>query len=180
MHKSFFIILIALGFSACTKTIYIVRHAEKNTTVKNDPALTPEGAQRAKTLAELLKNKKLNAAYSTNTIRTTTTAQPTIANKNLTLQIYNNDTAQNLLKNIFVAKQNALVVGHSNTIIPLLQKMNLKPIKTDVADWEYDNLFIVKYKRYCFDCANPFKIKKVQYKKYGNTSKANLVEPSMK
>jgi 2,3-bisphosphoglycerate-dependent phosphoglycerate mutase len=171
---------IAITCFSCTKNIYIVRHAEKQATVKDNPPLTTEGAQRAEVLAKYLNNKNVNIVYSTNTNRTINTAKPFANKHNLTVNLYNNDTAQKTLQSIVANKKNALVVGHSNTILHLLIKMGITPPKTDVPDWEYDNLFVVKYKRYCYDCTNPFVIKKVFYKKYGNLSKPILIEPSKK
>lgn len=177
MNKVLFSVLIIATFTSCSKTIYIVRHAEK-AAIKTDPLLTAEGEARAAQLKYDLRKKKLDVVYSTNTSRTVWTAiRATNGAKAITTNgykkpvIYNNDTVQKVLANIAQKKQNALVVGHSNTILPMLKAMGITPTKTDVPDWEYDNLFVVKYKKYCFDCTNKFVIKKVLYKKYGNTSK---------
>jgi broad specificity phosphatase PhoE len=156
---------------ACTHKIYIVRHAEKSTEPKNDPHLTDSGRLRAADLLTLLKNKKINLVYSTNTNRTIETATPLATNNNIAIKLYKNDTATKVFEYIFKNKKNALIVGHSNTILPLLQVINIMPPLLQVPDWEYDNLLVVKYKKYCFGCANKFKVKRVYYKKYGAVSK---------
>jgi broad specificity phosphatase PhoE len=181
MNQSILFVALLSAFASCTNTVYIARHAEKKATPKSDPPLTAEGEQRASDLANTLKGKKLNAVYSTNTRRTISTAQPTAALYKLNTYIYhpNNDSVKLVLKNIFLQKQNALVVGHSNTILPILQTLGINPPKQNVPDWEYDNLFVVKYKRYCFDCTNKFVIKKVKYNKYGSISNPVMAEPSM-
>lgn len=163
--------------TSCSSTLYVVRHAEKVTTVKDNPPLTPEGEQRAKDLAILLQSKKLKAIYSTDTKRTIGTAQPTALQKDKSVVLYKHDTVVKTLQTIGGLKGNTLIVGHSNTIIPILEKMGIVPDKKNVPDWEYDNLFIVKYK---LNKSKQFIIKKVKYSKYGTASKPNLAEPSMK
>ncbi len=156
---------------ACTHKIYIVRHAEKSTEPNNDPHLTEAGKTRAEELKKILETKNITAIFSTNTNRTKETATPLANANNATIQIYKNDTAIKMFANIFKSKQNALIVGHSNTILPLLQVIEIMPPMLQVSDWEYDNLLVVKYKKYCNDCTRKFRIKKVYYKKYGTTSK---------
>ena len=69
-----------LVLTSCTRTYYIVRHAEKvvvngnSSMMSNDPPLTEAGKERAEALKELLKTKKIGYIFSTNTIRTRSTA----------------------------------------------------------------------------------------------------------
>ena len=52
-----------------------------------------------------------------------------------------------LVTTIRSAKGNVLVVGHSNTVDDIVNKLcGQVKIATDVKDGEYDNLFIVKIK----------------------------------
>ncbi len=57
-------------------TFILVRHAE-TTGIGSNPDLSADGLLRATELARVLKNVPLDAAYSTNLLRTTKTAQPT-------------------------------------------------------------------------------------------------------
>src|SRR5688572_13348281 len=81
--RAIFVLLIVVVLSACTHTIYVVRHGEKalpesmSPMMKNDPALSPDGKARAEALKETLKNEKIGYIFSTNTIRTRSTAEPT-------------------------------------------------------------------------------------------------------
>ena len=68
---------------SCSHTYYIVRHAEKIKTLGEniiakgtDPELSKTGKMRAQKLKEILLNKKIKYIFSTNTIRTMTTAKP--------------------------------------------------------------------------------------------------------
>ncbi len=168
MNRLIFAILVFL-VSSCTSTLYIVRHAEKSTEPKNNPTLTVAGIQRANELKELLKNKKIQSIYSTNTTRTTSTAKPLSELVQVPIQLYSNDTLHKMFKKIFLSKNNTLVVGHSNTVLTMLDSMHLpKKIKI-VGDLEFDNIFIIKIKKYCRDCANQFKAKLIE-KKYGATT----------
>ncbi|MCP4178431.1 MAG: histidine phosphatase family protein [bacterium] len=98
-------------------TIYLIRHAEKELSADNpkDPPLTECGKMRAESIADFLKKVDMKAIYSTDYNRTRSTAQPTAESKGLELTIYDpfdlNKFAELLLKR----KEDALVVGHSNT-----------------------------------------------------------------
>jgi phosphohistidine phosphatase SixA len=166
MKFSLLFLLVVL-LASCSSTIYIVRHAEKSTEPKNNPHLTDAGKERANTLAALLKNKKIKDIYSTNTNRTVETATPLSIQANVPIQFYGNDTLRNFFQQIFIHKRNTLVVGHSNTVLKMLETMQLKGKVKIVLDNEFNNLFKIKVKRYCFDCVLPFKAKLYE-KTYGN------------
>jgi len=98
-------------------TIYLVRHAEKDLTSNNggDPPLTECGEQRSEKLNLLLSDVNLNAVYSTNYTRTKNTALPIAKSKGLEIQEYDTQDLEAFSKLLIDQKQNALVVGHSNT-----------------------------------------------------------------
>ncbi len=154
----YLLILCSVFFFSCGNTIYIVRHAEKETgidptTMKTftDPPLTVGGQERALKLREMLGGKNIKYIYSTNTLRTISTAKPL---KELFLKmpirIYSSrpdsmDAFIRQLKNI--RKGNVLVVGHSNTVDDIANKLCLSTVVAgDLKDNEYDNLFIIKRK----------------------------------
>jgi phosphohistidine phosphatase SixA len=177
--KVFVLLFILAALSACTSTIYIVRHAEKSTEPKNDPHLTKQGEQRAIALKELLQTKKIQKIFSTNTSRTKETATPLSNFTNVAIQLYNNDTTSNFYKHIFISKKNTLVVGHSNTVLKMLDSLQLYGNIKAISDNEYDNLFIVKVKKYCASCKNPFKAKLIE-SKYGMPSTVDSVINTMR
>ncbi len=98
-------------------TIYLVRHSEKNMDSghNSDPSLTPCGVQRSEYLGEFLKEINLDAIYSTDYIRTLSTARPTATSKGLEIEKYNANELKEFSEMLLGRKQNALVVGHSNT-----------------------------------------------------------------
>lgn len=145
------ILITATIFLASCKavtTYYVVRHAEKeSSTMTSDVALSQTGKQRAEALKEVLRNENIKFIYSTNYIRTKTTAQPLADAINVPVQTYNpNDTAFiTTIKNL--GKGNVLIVGHSNTVDDLVNKlMGTKEIAGDLQDSEYGDLFVVKRK----------------------------------
>ena len=147
------ITLAALALSACMSkpaaatqdadgfTIYLVRHAEKQT--GSDPALTPEGEARATVLAERLQGAGIETVWSSDYRRTRQTAAPTAEALELDIQIYDAGDLQSLADQLLSDQRTALVVGHSNTtpqLAALLGGDGGTPI--DEAS-EYDRLYVL-------------------------------------
>jgi broad specificity phosphatase PhoE len=127
--------------------IYLVRHAEKNTDnpKDSDPLLTAKGTERALALSEVLKGTSLNAIYTTDYKRTRATAIPTAENQKIEIQLYDaknlKTAAAAILKNN--TNKNILVIGHSNTVLEMIEAMGgKKPIK-NIDDQDYNNLFLL-------------------------------------
>ena len=148
-----FLICIVLFSSACfftscqsTNDIYIVRHAEKSTAPPDDPYLTTEGKQRAEALKDLLKDKNIKAIFSTERIRTVETAKPLSQLMNVPIQYYGNDTLAAFLQRVIDLKKNTLIVGHSNTLLPMLDALHLPHNIHNIPDAVHNNIFIIKTK----------------------------------
>lgn len=131
-------------------TIYVVRHAEKVTTdsTDKDPALTPAGEARAKALVSYLKGKKVDAVYSTKYKRNSLTAKPLADANKLTINTYEAHDFEALKKQILQnnAGRTVVVVGHSNTILPIVEAFGAKKPFAEVADSKYDHIFKVTIK----------------------------------
>ncbi|WP_412561134.1 histidine phosphatase family protein [Winogradskyella sp. MIT101101] len=100
-----------------TTTYYLIRHAEKDTSDKEDkdPHLSEAGKTRADKWAKHFEGIALDAVYSTNYNRTKETATPTAKSKNLELTFYD---PRNMDAKEFMAQtegKTVLIVGHSNT-----------------------------------------------------------------
>lgn len=124
-------------------TIYLVRHSEKELDGGSDPALTEQGKYRAAKWAEVLRHVKLAAVYSTDTQRTRDTASPTANTKGLPVLIYDGRAPDIELFSNAHAGQSILIVGHSNTVPDLVNKLTLKDQFEDLSEKDYDDLFIV-------------------------------------
>ena len=147
-----FIIVSALIFvlSSCSHSYYIVRHAEKATQEANmssDVPLTEKGRQRAEALKEILKDKKIAYIFSTNTIRTKSTAQPTADYFHLTTEMYGPRPDSAFIMLLKSKKKNTLIIGHSNTVDDIVNMLcGKKELSNDLPDTEYSKLFIVRLK----------------------------------
>ena len=123
-------------------TLYLVRHAEKQTDGSRDPNLTEAGEQRAKFLAAWLKDKEIEDIWSSGYRRTVGTAQPLASELGLLLNIYDPGNPSELVERLLDRQDNALVVGHSNTI-PELARMLCGCAIADIDESEYDRLIMI-------------------------------------
>ena len=141
-----FSLLLLLG--ACTsqnspKTIYIVRHAEKQLS-GNDPELLLVGQIRAKKLAQILQNEDIKHVLSTDYKRTRLTALPTAEQAGLNIQSYDPSNHDALVEQLKSLEGNILVVGHSNTVSQLANYFVGEGEKyADLEDVEYDFIYVV-------------------------------------
>jgi 2,3-bisphosphoglycerate-dependent phosphoglycerate mutase len=143
-----------LGFPAAglaQKALYVVRHAEKASDANESSVpLSAEGIARAQRLAALLKDSGVSAIYSTDTVRTRKTAEPLAAARKLEVGIYDPTGPDGKVSLTVLAeklrrdnaKDVVLVVGHSNTIAPLLSALGCTE-SVSIGGNEYDNLFVV-------------------------------------
>jgi len=153
-----FAFLLILLVSCNRSTFYIVRHAEKATAAANmssDVPLSEAGEQRAIALKNILAKEKIKSIFSTQTIRTTSTAKPLAELKEISVQLYSpRDTVDRFINRLkSIKKGSVLIVGHSNTVDDLVNKMMGQNLLTDLPETEFDNLFIVKRKgkKYLFE-----------------------------
>ncbi|WP_111669267.1 SixA phosphatase family protein [Algoriphagus litoralis] len=141
-----FSLIFILG--SCTspnqpKTIYIVRHAEKQL-VGNDPELSYAGGVRAIKLAQILEGKEIKHIYSTDFVRTRNTALPTAEGAGVPIQIYDPSNPDALVEQLKTLEGNILVVGHSNTVSQLANFFVGESEKfADLTDLEYNFIYVV-------------------------------------
>ena len=157
--KSILFLFITMIFCSCGSVKYfIVRHAEKESpamgntmTTTGDPALSAAGKARAIELMEELKDDNVIYIFSTQTIRTISTAQPLYNLRGATyIELYSSskDSLDNFIQRLkSIRKGNSLIVGHSNTVDDIVNKLcgNVQ-VLSDLKDSDYDNLFIVTRK----------------------------------
>jgi 2,3-bisphosphoglycerate-dependent phosphoglycerate mutase len=152
--------IAAIFITSCTTTkFFVVRHAEKETnTMTSDVPLSEMGRERALALKEILKNEKIGTVYSTNFIRSKSTAQPLAEAIGVTLQIYDPRDTTFINRIINTGNKdnegNMLIVGHSNTVDDIVNKlMGRTMIAGDLPETQYGDLFIIKKKgkKYSFE-----------------------------
>ena len=141
-----FSLLLLLG--ACTsqnspKTIYIVRHAEKQL-IGNDPELAYVGNVRALKLAQILEKEEIKHVFSTDYIRTRNTAKPTADKAGVAIEIYDPKNHDALVEELRKREGNILVVGGRNTVGQVANYFVGHGEKfADLTDLEYDFIYVV-------------------------------------
>ena len=157
---SFLLILIACTTQNSPKTIYIVRHAEKQLE-GNDPELAYVGEVRAKKLAQILEKEDIKRVLSTDYTRTKNTAQPTADAAGLTVETYDPKDQEALIADLRISEGNTLIVGHSNTVSQLANAFvsSGEPF-ADLSDLEYDYIYVVTLDK------NSSKVTRKTYKEF--------------
>ncbi|WP_299672776.1 histidine phosphatase family protein [uncultured Polaribacter sp.] len=125
-----------------TTTYYLIRHAEKNLTKKN-PNLIEEGIKRANNWATYFKDIPLDAVYTTNFNRTKQTAAPTATHKGLKPIIYKPNKLYTTTFKKRTKGKTTLIVGHSNTIPFLVNKIIGENKYDEIDESNYANLYII-------------------------------------
>ena len=136
---------LALSDQEIDKVFYLVRHAEKDTIPKDNPRLTAQGEDRAKALADIFRQTRVDEIYSTMYTRTLWTAETLADAKGVTIRPYNPSElkafAEQLKQNKMI--QTAFIAGHSNTTPQLASFLAGDTEIKAMDETEYDRLIIV-------------------------------------
>ena len=155
MKKILFLLLLAVGLQQMaqaqkTLKVWIVRHAEKDTSNLNDldPSLSPEGAERAEALRKTLKGQKIDSIYTTDYKRAKLTGFPLADIIGISIKTYEPSQGAQLVKYL---KENAtgkkiLIIGHADTVLELIEAFGAKRPVASIADDEYDYIFALTVK----------------------------------
>ena len=128
-------------------TIYLVRHAEKDATSDpTDQTLSAAGQVRALALRQLLVRRHPAALFTTDTKRTRATLAPLAEATKLEPQVYDKDKNSALVARIRqeYAGKTVVVVGHSNTLLPLIEALGGTAPVREIGDDQYSYLFTVR------------------------------------
>lgn len=128
---------------AQASTIYLVRHTEKASDGTQDPALTQAGLARAAYLAEMVRDTKIHKVLSTDYQRTRSTAQAFAGQANVEVELYAPDEFNVRAFAKSIGGENAVIVGHSNTIPGLVNALLQEERYSDQDESDYDSFFIV-------------------------------------
>ncbi|MEL7023727.1 MAG: phosphoglycerate mutase family protein [Pseudomonadota bacterium] len=135
--------------SQATTTLVFVRHAEKATLPDGDPGLTPAGTQRALELARVLDSVDVvagvDAVYVSQYRRTAETARPLLSQVGIEARVFDLDDVEGSVNDIVLKHKGkiVLIVGHSDTIAPMIAELGGSKKIPQIAESEYDNLYIV-------------------------------------
>lgn len=124
-----------------TTTFIVVRHADRDG--KKD-ALTAEGHARAGQLKEIASLLRVKHIYSTDWVRTKSTAKPSATKLGLKINLYKRLDEKSLesLKAKY-AGEVVMIVGHSNTVGPIATRLGFQG-DASVGDDDFDDLFVVR------------------------------------
>jgi broad specificity phosphatase PhoE len=136
---------------AAQRAIFVVRHAEKASDT-NDPGvpLSKAGRARAERLAAILEKTGVTAIYSTDTVRTLATAEPLARALKIAVRKYAAKDAAGKPDLLPLARQLktehardvVLVVGHGDTVPPLLKALgSVEPV--EIPAGRFNDLFIL-------------------------------------
>lgn len=136
--------------SAAAQTVILVRHAEKAQVPGNDPPLSEVGTARAQALQAALQHANVQHVIVTSRRRTTLTAAAVIAAQHLqpvVIPYGDGDSAQVAAVAAAVRRIPAgdavLVVGHSNTVPPIIAALG-GPRMPDLCDASYSTIFVLE------------------------------------
>lgn len=126
--------------------IILLRHAEKGTDGNNNPELTFKGEERAKKLAFLLEDFKIDKIFATPFVRTEKTVAFLATKKGLAITKY--EAKDQGFATYLLEKEKGktiVVVGHSNTIPFLVNKLMGKDIYEELTESEYGKLWVLTF-----------------------------------
>ena len=137
------LVLAASGPALAQQAVFVVRHAEK-ADQSDDTALSAAGRRRAVALADLLRSAGVTHVITSEFQRTQQTAAPTATARGLTAEHVPAKDLAALVAKLRAAGPDAvvLVVGHSNTIPPMLTALGW-PNDIALQDREYDDVFVL-------------------------------------
>lgn len=164
--RSLLVIAVAGGFVSCagaepptgtelpslSRTVIVVRHAEKSSHPEKDPGLTSAGLERAALLADLLERRDVDLIITSELRRSRETAADVAARSGLQPRVVPVNAPGGLDAHIraivtLVAKlapgTTTLVVGHSFTISPLLEAFGVSGEDGLCAETDYSKMWIV-------------------------------------
>jgi len=126
-------------------TVFLVRHAEKAPS-GDDPGLSDAGQKRADALAKTLGDAGITAVFSTEYKRTQDTAAPLAKRLGIPVTIVPGKDLDGLMAKLraLTPGTKALVVGHSNTVPVLAQRLTGVKI-AELTDADYDRLFVARF-----------------------------------
>jgi broad specificity phosphatase PhoE len=147
------IFAIWLWGTATSTTVVLIRHAEKQLSGGEDPALSEAGEARAAQLARMFGSHapfgRLDAIYVTPTRRSQETAGPLAARLKIAVTVGPENDPKLLARRILREHQggHVLVVGHSNTIPQIVEALSGVGTLPPIEDEEYGTMYIVTVPR---------------------------------
>lgn len=142
------LLALCLILSACsTSNIYVTRHAER-ANESDTTSLSAAGLNRAQTLANRLAEERIDSIFVTPYRRTEQTAAPLASRLGLPLTKYPASPVTAITNRLRTFRgKNALVVGHSNTILEIARALGTTPSTPKIEHSDYQHLLFIQVHR---------------------------------
>ena len=147
LFPAFSLLLAALAAGCSTPPqaprapdVYVMRHLQK--AEGPDPALSEEGKRNAAALVSWFCGTRFRAIYVSTTRRARETAAPLAAELKLAPEEYDPSDTPALVARVMAERGPVLVVGHSNTVPDIVQRVGGER-PADLADTDYGDLWEV-------------------------------------
>lgn len=122
--------------------IFLVRHAERGPDSGDAALLNAAGEQRAKCLAQTLRDSHIAKIYVTDVKRTQQTAEPLAQELHLQPKVVPKSNMRELLRDVRAdTKENVLIVGHADTLPAIIQRLGAGNLGS--KDMDYDRMMVV-------------------------------------
>jgi len=127
-----------------TTTVFLVRHAEKEASVPgSDPPLSETGRARARALAKVLRDAKIDTVFHSEYRRTAETVAPLCSACGIEPTVVPAARTGELVAKIRAHRSgNVLVAGHSNTVPEIIRALGWSG-EVAIGDDDYGELFVV-------------------------------------
>lgn len=128
--------------------IYLIRHAEKETNIADDPPLSEAGVARSQRFARLLKDEQIGKIFATKARRTQLTVEPLSRDKSIDVQIYDSNDSTSM-QDLFdqVRFKTSVIAGHSNTIPKIINELIGQERFPDIEEDEYGKIWILIFNK---------------------------------
>lgn len=146
---TFLVLLLCSTGIGNAQSFFVVRHAEKQVEILDNPPLTAEGEARAARLRSILAYREIKSIFSTETTRTKNTVVPLAGKLKLPIQIYDASNQTRFIDSLKGLQENVVIVGHSNTMQHIINGLAEKNILEGPLDESiYNRIYEVKRRKF--------------------------------
>lgn len=138
------LIISATPIAHSQEAIFLIRHAEQVHDVENPP-LTKEGLERAKTWAGIFQDAGIKMIYTSKKVRTKQTGEAIAQELNIPLETMSRRDVTGLVNRVRKANSDdvVLIISHSKIIPKLVEAFAPFAEHPTIKPDDYDNLFVI-------------------------------------
>jgi hypothetical protein len=126
-----------------SRTVFVIRHAEREKEPADDPVLTEAGRERARELVRVLAGAGVDGLYASETTRARETLQPLADSLSLVIETGEIDDPVGIARKAIVGGGSVgVIAGHSDTVLPIIEALGVLH-HPEFGAITYDDLFVV-------------------------------------